>query len=137
LTSSRPVACSFAPAAIAWLAGAIDARRWPLAALFVAVSLLSNFIKGHFGITGLYTLAAVVGITDIDPFVLNLAQGGAGGLSSGVLGGAILIAASSNNLLKAVYAVAFAGWRASLPSVAALVALAVAGIGAGFLLAHG
>jgi uncharacterized membrane protein (DUF4010 family) len=107
------------------------------AALFVAVSLLSNFIKGHFGITGLYTLAAVVGITDIDPFVLNLAQGGAGGLSSGVLGGAILIAASSNNLLKAVYAVAFAGWRASLPSVAALVALAVAGIGAGFLLAHG
>ena len=29
----------FAPAAIAWLAWAIDARRWPLAALFVAVGL--------------------------------------------------------------------------------------------------
>jgi uncharacterized membrane protein (DUF4010 family) len=107
------------------------------AALFVAVSLLSNFIKGKFGITGLYSLAAVVGITDIDPFVLNLAQGGAGGLSTGVLGAAILIAASSNNLLKAVYAAAFAGWRASLPSVAALVALAAAGIGAGLFLAHG
>ncbi|HXF35321.1 MAG TPA: DUF4010 domain-containing protein, partial [Candidatus Acidoferrales bacterium] len=72
---------------------------------------------------------AAVGVADIDPFVLNLAQGGAAGLSAGVVAATILIAASSNNLLKAVYAASFAGWRASIPSVVALVLLAVAGLG--------
>jgi uncharacterized membrane protein (DUF4010 family) len=105
------------------------------AALFIAVSLLSNWAKARFGTAGLYSLAAVVGITDIDPFVLNLAQGGEHGLSSGVLGAAILVASSSNNVLKAAYAAAFGGWRASLPAIAALVALALAGLGGAVLLA--
>ena len=56
---------------------------------------------------GIYSLAAIVGITDIDPFVLNLAQGGASGMSNGALAAAILIAASSNNILKAIYAAGF------------------------------
>lgn len=106
------------------------------AALFVGVSLLSNFIKARFGVGGLFSLAAVVGVTDIDPFVLNLAQGGAGGLSNGVLGAAILIAASSNNVLKAAYAAAFGGRRASLPAVATLLLLAAAGVGAALVLAE-
>jgi len=99
------------------------------ASMFILISLLSTWIKGHFGVTGIYSLAAVVGITDIDPFVLNLAQGGAPGLPSNALVAAVLIAASSNNLLKAAYAASFAGWRASIPSVAALVVLALAGLG--------
>jgi uncharacterized membrane protein (DUF4010 family) len=41
---------------------------------------------------------------------------------------AILIAIASNNVLKAGYAVAFAGWRASLNAAAVLVALGLAGI---------
>jgi hypothetical protein len=40
-----------------------------------------------------------------------------------------LIATWSNNLLKAGYAAAFAGWRASAPSVAALALLALLGFG--------
>jgi len=98
------------------------------AALFVLTSLLSTWVTTEFGIAGIYSLAAVIGITDIDPFVLNLAQGGTLGIPSDAIATAILIAASSNNLLKAGYAVLFAGGRAAVPSAAVLVVLACGGV---------
>ena len=98
------------------------------AALFVLTSLLSTWVTMEFGIAGVYTLAAVIGITDIDPFVLNLAQGGTSGVPGDEIAAAILIAASSNNLLKAGYAASFGGARATMPSAAALVGLALGGI---------
>jgi uncharacterized membrane protein (DUF4010 family) len=98
------------------------------AGLFVAVSVVSAVAKSHFGISGIYGLAAIVGVTDIDPFVLNLAQGGVGGLPAAELAAAILIAAASNNVLKAVYAASFAGGKATAGSAAALVLLAAAGV---------
>ena len=97
------------------------------AVLFVAVSFVSNWAKAQFGTSGIYTLAAIVGVTDIDPFVLNLAQGGTAGMSNSALTAAILIAASSNNVLKALYAAFFAGGRATAVSAAVLVLLAIAG----------
>ena len=103
------------------------------AALFVVTSLLSVWVKTEFGLAGLYSLAAIVGITDIDPFVLNLAQGGASGIPSEAIAAAILIAASSNNLLKAAYAALFAGVRATRGSAAALIVLAIAGFGAAII----
>jgi uncharacterized membrane protein (DUF4010 family) len=98
------------------------------AVLFVLTSLLSTWVAQRFGVTGVYSLAAVVGITDIDPFVLNLAQGGAAGIPPTAIAAAILIATSSNNLLKAVYAVSFAGRKTAVPSAAALVFLALGGV---------
>ena len=107
------------------------------AVLFVAISVLSTWVGAHYGSTGILTLAAVVGFSDIDPFVLSLAQGGAGTLASNVLAAAVLIAASSNNVLKAAYTIVFAGRQASLPCVLALGALALAGAGAAMtLVAH-
>jgi uncharacterized membrane protein (DUF4010 family) len=96
--------------------------------LFITVSLVSNWAKAQFGVSGIYTLAAIVGVTDIDPFVLNLAQGGTSGMSETALAAAILIAASSNNILKALYAAVFAGGRATAVSAAVLVLLAAAGV---------
>lgn len=98
------------------------------AALFVAVSFVSNWAKAQFGTSGIYTLAAIVGVTDIDPFVLNLAQGGTTGMSNSALAAAILIAASSNNILKALYAAFFAGGKATAASAAVLLLLALAGV---------
>ena len=98
------------------------------AALFVVTSFLSTWATKEFGVTGIYSLAAIVGISDIDPFVLNLAQGGLTGVSLTTLVGAILIASSSNNILKAFYAAFFAGGRATAASAAALVGLAAAGV---------
>jgi uncharacterized membrane protein (DUF4010 family) len=100
------------------------------AALFVAVSIVSAVAKSQFGTSGIDGLAAVVGVTDIDPFVLNLTQGGISGVQNADLAAAILIAASSNNILKAIYAASFAGGRATAASAVALVVLAAAGLAA-------
>lgn len=104
------------------------------AVLFVVTSFLSTSVTAKFGVSGIYWLAAVIGITDIDPFVLNLAQGGAAGVSGTALATSILIAASSNNLLKAAYAVCFAGGRATAISAAALVFLAILGLAVAVLM---
>jgi len=105
--------------------------------LFIAMSLASNFANAQFGTSGIYALAAVIGVSDIDPFVLNLAQGGATGVANAALAAAILIAASSNNMLKAFYAVSFAGGRTTAGSAAALVFLAVAGVAIAIFMALG
>jgi uncharacterized membrane protein (DUF4010 family) len=98
------------------------------AILFIVTSLVSTWATKEFGVDGIYTLAAIVGISDIDPFVLNLAQGGLSGVPLSALVAAILIASSSNNVLKALYAAAFAGGRTTAASAAVLVLLAIAGI---------
>jgi uncharacterized membrane protein (DUF4010 family) len=104
------------------------------ALLFVVVSLITVLVKAKLGISGIYALAAVVGISDVDPFVLNLAQGGVPGVADTALAAAILIAASSNNILKSAYAAGFAGGIATAASAAVLVALALAGFAAAYAL---
>jgi uncharacterized membrane protein (DUF4010 family) len=104
------------------------------AILFVLTSFLSTWVVAKFGVSGIYWLAAVIGIADIDPFVLNLAQGGATGVAETALAASILIAASSNNLLKAAYAAVFAGGKATAGSAAALVVLAGAGVAIALLM---
>ena len=79
------------------------------AAIFVVISVITEWIRTAFGQTGVLVLAVLVGATDIDPFVINIAQGGVAGLSATVLSAAILIAASSNNIAKAIYALSFGG----------------------------
>jgi uncharacterized membrane protein (DUF4010 family) len=105
------------------------------ALLFVAVSLITVLVKAQLGVSGIYALAAVVGVSDIDPFVLNLAQGGVSGVENAALAAAILIASSSNNILKAVYAAGFAGGRATAASAAVLIGLAIAGCAAAYAVA--
>jgi uncharacterized membrane protein (DUF4010 family) len=105
--------------------------------LFIAISLVSSWVGTEFGQSGILALAAVVGISDIDPFVLNLAQGGVADLSPSVAAAAILVATASNNLLKATYAAVFAGWRASLPAVASLASLAALTLVAAILVGRG
>ncbi len=71
--------------------------------LFVVFALITNFVLKNYGSTGITQLAFVVGVTDIDPFLLNLLQQKAGiGQMTVVL--AILNATNSNNLLKMAYA---------------------------------
>lgn len=103
---------------------------------FIVVSLASSWAMVNFGSAGIYALAAIVGVADVDPFVLSLAQNGAGQVSISVGVGAVLLAASSNNLLKAAYAVAYSGGRRLLWPVAALAVLAAGGIALVVLLAR-
>jgi uncharacterized membrane protein (DUF4010 family) len=82
----------------------------------------------HLGRTGLYTLAGVMGVSDVDPFILSLAQS-AGSLTPVALaGGAITIAAAGNNVMKGIYAYGFADHRTGIQGLALLVGLAVLGL---------
>jgi uncharacterized membrane protein (DUF4010 family) len=95
------------------------------AALFVVVSIAAAWVRTTFGRSGVLVLAAIVGAADIDPFVLNIAQGGVADMSSAGLAAAVLIAASSNNVVKAAYAVGFGGIAARRPAAMLLVLAAL------------
>ncbi len=99
------------------------------ALLFVTISIAASWAMRQFGAAGIYTLAAIVGVSDINPFVLTLAQHGAGGALGTVAVIAVLVAAASNNLFQAAYATAYSGGRAGIAPPAALVLLAACGIG--------
>jgi uncharacterized membrane protein (DUF4010 family) len=98
------------------------------AALIVVISVISAWVRGAFGENGILVLSAVVGATDIDPFVLNIAQGGVAGMSVANLCAAVLIAAASNNVAKAAYAIGFGGMAAARRPAAMLLALALLGL---------
>jgi len=76
------------------------------AVLFVAFTFLTWFVIGRFGRPGLNVLSFLVGLTDIDPFLINLFQGKAV-IAMNVIAVATLQAVASNNILKLVYACFF------------------------------
>jgi uncharacterized membrane protein (DUF4010 family) len=71
--------------------------------LFILFALITGFVVGHYGAHGAQTLALMVGVTDIDPFILNLFQGKFN-LDAMVITLAVLNAITSNNILKMIYA---------------------------------
>jgi uncharacterized membrane protein (DUF4010 family) len=100
------------------------------AVIFVVISVITESIRTAFGQTGVLVLAALVGATDIDPFVINIVQGGVPDISPTVLSAAILIAASSNNIAKATYALSFGGVKSSRRPALMLLLLAISGFAA-------
>ncbi|HEX9007047.1 MAG TPA: MgtC/SapB family protein [Bacteroidota bacterium] len=68
------------------------------AVLFVFLSVITALVQTTAGSAGLLTLAAVVGVTDITPFILSLVQNPATVFAIGVQ--AILLAMMSNTLVK-------------------------------------
>ncbi len=106
------------------------------AVLLIAISLVSTWVQAHLGAQGVLVLAAVVGVTDIDPFVLSLAQGGTASIGIATSTVAIVIAASSNNVLKAIYTIAFARRPQSLIPAGVLTALCVLGVIAAVIMAR-
>ena len=72
--------------------------------LFVLFAMITDFVMKVYGSGGVTSLAFVVGVTDIDPFLLNLLQH-TGGISESTIALAIINATNSNNLLKMIYAI--------------------------------
>lgn len=71
--------------------------------MFVLMAVVTQMVNQYFGDSGLRYLSVIVGFTDIDPFVLSLLNGSYQ-TDAMTVAGAIVIAAGSNNFLKAVYA---------------------------------
>jgi len=98
------------------------------ALVFVVILILTQLAIAHLGRTGLNALAAIMGIVDVDPFVMGLTQSTGTVIPLRVAADAIVIAASSNNLIKGVYAYSFGDKKAGVQSFWLLAALAALGL---------
>jgi uncharacterized membrane protein (DUF4010 family) len=97
------------------------------AVLFVTVAAATTWLGGRFGTAGLYAVAAIVGLGDLDAITIRLATAPVAGGE-----GAILIATASNNIVKGSFALGFGGRQAWRPA-ATLYALALAAAAIAFL----
>lgn len=77
-------------------------------ALYIAFTLLTFAVLNRFGTPGLNVLSFIVGLTDIDPFLISLFQGKFN-VESGAIAIATMQAIISNNAIKMAYGCFFAG----------------------------
>lgn len=101
------------------------------AGLFVVMAVVTQAVTQYFGEEGLRYLSLIVGFTDIDPFVLSLLNGQYH-TTTEMIASAVLIAAGSNNLLKAVYAYILAEPKAGKYSATWLIIFGVITIALGW-----
>ena len=94
------------------------------AGLFVFMMMLTSYITAHYGNTGLRLLSFVTGLTDIDPFILSLLTGKYSVTEHEIVS-AVMIAAGSNNILKAAYALWFGGGKRAVRAAAVVFVLGV------------
>jgi uncharacterized membrane protein (DUF4010 family) len=104
------------------------------AGLFIAMLFVTHAALAYLGRAGLYTLAAAMGVTDVDPFILSLATSGEPTTPILLAAGAITIASASNNLVKGIYAYAIAERRTAVQGLILLIGLALLGLFPLFLL---
>jgi uncharacterized membrane protein (DUF4010 family) len=98
------------------------------AALFIGIIMITHYTTLYLGQQGIYVLSTIMGLTDVDPFILGMTQSGGGSIGLSTAATAITIAAASNNLAKGAYALSFADRRTGRRSCYLLIGLAVLGL---------
>jgi uncharacterized membrane protein (DUF4010 family) len=98
------------------------------AALFLAMLIGAHLAVSYLGQHGVYLFAALMGVTDVDPFIMSMTQAAPAFTPLQWAAAAILIAAASNNLVKGIYAYVLAPRATGLASLALLAALAALGL---------
>jgi len=98
------------------------------ALLFLAMLVATRLAVVYLGKDGVYGLAAVMGVTDVDPFIMGMTQS-AGSLTPLSVGAAaILVAAASNNLVKGIYAYSLCDRHTGRQALVLLSVLAALGL---------
>jgi uncharacterized membrane protein (DUF4010 family) len=98
------------------------------AAIFVALLVATGVVLRTFGTLGVFAMSVVMGLIDVDPFVLGLTQT-AGTTTPLVLAAtAIALTAASNNLAKGFYAFGFADRATGREAFAGLLLLTLVGL---------
>jgi uncharacterized membrane protein (DUF4010 family) len=98
-----------------------------LAAIIAAIMLLAKLVGDRFGATGLYVLAAVSGLADVDALTLSMARMAGSTISLQVAAAAIAIAVAVNTVVKCVLAGTTGSPRLGLLVAAASAAAIAAG----------
>ncbi|MGA7449562.1 MAG: MgtC/SapB family protein [Terriglobales bacterium] len=98
------------------------------AVLFLAMVVATQLAVTYLGRAGVDILAAVMGVTDVDPFIMGMTQAAGSLTPLNVAAGAVLIAAASNNLVKGIYAFSLADRKTGTQSLFLLIGLAALGL---------
>ena len=98
------------------------------AVLFLAMLVATHFTVVHLGRAGVYGLAAMMGVTDVDPFIMGMTQATPTLTPLVVASISILIAAASNNAVKGIYSYVMADRKTGTRSLCLLMGLAALGL---------
>jgi len=98
------------------------------AVLFLAMLVATQLAVTYLGKAGVDTLAAIMGVTDVDPFIMGMTQAAGTLTPLKEAAGAVLIAAASNNLIKGFYAYSLSGKKTRVQAFGLLAALAAVGL---------
>lgn len=98
------------------------------AVLFVVMLVVTNLAIDYLGNNGVYTLALIMGVADVDPFIMGLTQSVPSLTPGTVAAVGILIATSSNNTAKAFYAFSLASRNTAKSCLFLMLGLALAGL---------
>jgi uncharacterized membrane protein (DUF4010 family) len=98
------------------------------AGLFLAMLVITQLAVTYLGRAGVNTLAAVMGVTDVDPFIMGMTQAAGALTPLKVAAAAVLIAAASNNVVKGIYAYSVADRQTGMQSLVLLALLASLGL---------
>ncbi len=98
------------------------------ALLFLAMMVATQLAVTYLGRAGVNTLAAIMGVTDVDPFIMGMTQTAGALTPLRVAAVSVLIAAASNNLIKGIYAYSLADRKTGIQSLCFLAGLAVLGL---------
>ncbi|MGE0407724.1 MAG: MgtC/SapB family protein [Amphiplicatus sp.] len=100
------------------------------AALLAVIAVAARFASDQFGDSGLYVVALITGLADVDAITLTAgAEARSGEVAAQAAGIAILIAAAANILVKGTMTFAIAGPRAGLGVAIAFLAVLAGGAG--------
>jgi uncharacterized membrane protein (DUF4010 family) len=95
---------------------------------FLAMLVTTQLAVTYLGKAGVNILAAIMGVTDVDPFIMGMTQAAGTLTPLKVAATAVLIAAASNNLIKGIYSYSLADRKTGIQSLSLLVGLAAAGL---------
>ena len=98
------------------------------ALLFVAMLVATHLVVEYMGEAGVYSLATLMGVTDVDPFIMGMTQSAPVLTTVQLASSGILIAAASNNVAKGVYAFALSSRQTGVASLCLLSGLAALGL---------
>lgn len=96
--------------------------------IFIGMLVLTRIAMVHLGRGGVFGLAAVMGLTDVDPFVLSLTQSAGAVTTLTVAAAGMVVASASNNAMKGLYAFGFADRETGRQSLYLLLGFAVLGM---------
>jgi uncharacterized membrane protein (DUF4010 family) len=98
------------------------------ALLFLLMLVATRLAVVYLGKGGVYGLAAVMGVTDVDPFIMGMTQSAGSATPFSVGASAILVAAASNNLVKGIYAYSLCDRATGRQTLLLLAGLSVLGM---------